>query len=101
MYWAHLKDLEDIYQPHQTITLLASAMTAEKTHPIASYSQIACVGTGLSAIALGATLKRWYDLEDIRFFEREKDCGGTWYVNSYPGLYLLSHLLSSCSLVSP
>lgn len=65
-------------------------MTIEKAHPIASYSQIACVGTGLSAIALGATLKRWYDLEDIRFFERENDCGGTWYVNSYPGLCLLS-----------
>lgn len=57
---------------------------------MASYSQIACVGTGLSAIALGATLKRWYDLEDIRFFERENDCGGTWYVNSYPGLLVVT-----------
>ncbi|KAL4894874.1 putative monooxygenase [Aspergillus ambiguus] len=53
--------------------------------PIPSYSQIACIGTGLSSIALGATLKRWYGLEDIRFFERNSDCGGTWYINSYPG----------------
>jgi cation diffusion facilitator CzcD-associated flavoprotein CzcO len=53
--------------------------------PIPSYSQIACVGTGLSAIALGATLKRWYSLEDIRFFEREREAGGTWNINRYPG----------------
>ncbi|KAI9376741.1 monooxygenase [Aspergillus egyptiacus] len=50
-----------------------------------SYSQIACVGTGLSAIALGATLKRWYSLDDIRFFDRDSDCGGTWHANTYPG----------------
>ncbi|KUL81708.1 hypothetical protein ZTR_09511 [Talaromyces verruculosus] len=54
-------------------------------YTIPSYSQVACVGTGLSAIALGATLKRWYNLEDIRFFDRQSDCGGTWYINSYPG----------------
>ncbi|KAE8408568.1 hypothetical protein BDV37DRAFT_296024 [Aspergillus pseudonomiae] len=28
------------------------------------YSQIACIGTGLSVIALGVMLKRWYSLED-------------------------------------
>ncbi|KAJ9266930.1 hypothetical protein DTO195F2_865 [Paecilomyces variotii] len=54
-------------------------------YPVPSYSQVACVGTGLSAIALGATLKRWYDNDDIRFFERQSDCGGTWFINSYPG----------------
>lgn len=56
-------------------------------YPIPSYSQVACVGTGLSAIALGATLKRWYNIDDIRFFERQSDCGGTWFINSYPGMY--------------
>ncbi|RDH14001.1 FAD/NAD(P)-binding domain-containing protein [Aspergillus niger ATCC 13496] len=50
-----------------------------------SYSQIACIGTGLSAIALGATLQRWYGFEDIRFFDRHPASGGTWYTNSYPG----------------
>lgn len=55
---------------------------------VASYSQFACVGTGLSAIALGATLKRWYQMDDIRFFERCSDCGETWHISSYPGLYL-------------
>ncbi|KAJ5341330.1 dimethylaniline monooxygenase [Penicillium brevicompactum] len=50
-----------------------------------SYSQIACVGAGLSAVALGATLQRWYGIEDIRFFERHPTTGGTWYINTYPG----------------
>ncbi|KAL3478136.1 hypothetical protein BJX99DRAFT_256688 [Aspergillus californicus] len=54
-------------------------------NPTPSYSQIACVGAGLSGIALGATLKRWYEMDDIRFFERHDDCGGTWHISSYPG----------------
>ena len=60
-------------------------MTAKTDIP--SYSQVACVGAGLSAVALGATLKRWYDLEDIRFFERHPTSGGTWYINTYPGSF--------------
>ncbi|CAI7628562.1 unnamed protein product [Penicillium manginii] len=72
-------------------------------HVSTSYSQIACIGTGLSAIALGATLKRWYDMDDIQFFERHTDCGGTWHISSYPGcacdvpsaLYSFSFALSS------
>ncbi|XRM48122.1 hypothetical protein ABZX51_011062 [Aspergillus tubingensis] len=50
-----------------------------------SYSQVACIGAGASGIALGATLKRWYGLEDIQYFERQADCGGTWHINTYPG----------------
>jgi cation diffusion facilitator CzcD-associated flavoprotein CzcO len=68
---------------------------AFKTSEIPSFSQIACVGAGLSAVALGATLKRWYDLDDIHFFERHPTSGGTWYINSYPGqLLLLSKILN-------
>ncbi|KAJ5716704.1 Flavoprotein [Penicillium malachiteum] len=52
---------------------------------VPSYSQFGCIGTGASAIALGATLKRWYQMDDIRFFEKQGDSGGTWHVNSYPG----------------
>ncbi|KAK5790837.1 hypothetical protein VI817_008124 [Penicillium citrinum] len=59
-------------------------MTSKPIDP-PSYSQVACVGAGLSAVALGATLKRWYDLEDIRFFERHPTSGGTWYISTYPG----------------
>ncbi|KAG7053128.1 dimethylaniline monooxygenase [Colletotrichum scovillei] len=50
-----------------------------------TFSQFACVGTGFSAIGLGATLKRWYGIGDIKFFERHSDLGGTWFINQYPG----------------
>lgn len=49
------------------------------------YTQFACVGTGFSGIALGATLRRWYDIGDIQFFERNDGLGGTWHANRYPG----------------
>ncbi|OCL09290.1 FAD/NAD(P)-binding domain-containing protein [Glonium stellatum] len=55
------------------------------TDQIPSFRQVACVGSGLSAVALGATLKIWYGLEDIKFFERHPVSGGTWWINSYPG----------------
>ncbi|KAB8221580.1 hypothetical protein BDV33DRAFT_190345 [Aspergillus novoparasiticus] len=66
---------------------------ASKSTDVPTYSQIACVGAGLSAVALGATLQRWYGLGDIQFFERHPTSGGTWYINSYPGErgYALSH----------
>jgi len=60
-------------------------MASPSTEVPTTYSQIACVGAGLSAVALGATLQRWYGLEDIRFFERHPTTGGTWYINKYPG----------------
>ncbi|KAF5965016.1 4-hydroxyacetophenone monooxygenase [Fusarium bulbicola] len=59
-------------------------MTSTKGSP-SSYSQFACIGAGFSGIALGATLKRWYGITDLRFFERHSDLGGTWYANKYPG----------------
>ncbi|EEU35851.1 uncharacterized protein NECHADRAFT_91586 [Fusarium vanettenii 77-13-4] len=59
-------------------------MTSEKTSR-RNYSQFACIGTGFSAICLGATLKRWYGISDIQFFERYSELGGTWFGNKYPG----------------
>ncbi|KAK1704332.1 hypothetical protein BDP67DRAFT_606482 [Colletotrichum lupini] len=56
-----------------------------KTSDTPTYSQFACVGSGFSAIGLGATLKRWYGIGDIKFFERHSDLGGTWFINQYPG----------------
>jgi cation diffusion facilitator CzcD-associated flavoprotein CzcO len=50
-----------------------------------TYSRFACIGTGLSGIGLGATLKRWYNLDDIHYFERQRQPGGTWLQNQYPG----------------
>lgn len=50
-----------------------------------TYTRFACIGTGFSGIGLGATLKRWYNISDIRFFERNASLGGTWFANRYPG----------------
>jgi cation diffusion facilitator CzcD-associated flavoprotein CzcO len=51
-----------------------------------SYSQFACIGTGFSAVGLGATLKRWYGIDDIKFFEKHETLGGTWFISQYPGM---------------
>ncbi|EFR02388.1 4-hydroxyacetophenone monooxygenase [Nannizzia gypsea CBS 118893] len=59
-------------------------VTKDSAHG-SSYSQVACIGAGMSATALGVTLKRWYQIDDIRFFERRPAAGGTWEANTYPG----------------
>ncbi|KAG4431546.1 hypothetical protein IFR05_012981 [Cadophora sp. M221] len=58
---------------------------SESPRLLPTYSKVACIGTGISAIALGAQLKRWYAFEDIQFFERHTTSAGTWWINSYPG----------------
>ncbi|KAM7205830.1 hypothetical protein V8F33_000660 [Rhypophila sp. PSN 637] len=50
-----------------------------------SYSQFSCIGAGFSGIGLGASLKRWYGITDIRIFDRHTQLGGTWYISRYPG----------------
>lgn len=55
--------------------------------PRPSYSRFACIGSGFSAIGLGATLKRWYGIDDVRFFEKHSELGGTWFANQYPGAH--------------
>ncbi|KAJ4424050.1 hypothetical protein N0V82_001297 [Gnomoniopsis sp. IMI 355080] len=63
-------------------------MTETTTNPSqepCAYTQFACIGTGFSGIGLGATLKRWYNISDIQFFERNSSLGGTWLANRYPG----------------
>lgn len=64
-------------------TTMASSHSEED--PVFSYSQFACIGTGFSAIGLGATLQRWYGITDIRFFDKQTQLGGTWHINQYPG----------------
>lgn len=55
------------------------------TKHLTSESLVACIGTGLSAIALGAQLQRWYGLTDVVFFDKYEQLGGTWWTNTYPG----------------
>lgn len=49
------------------------------------YSHFACIDSGFATIALGATLRRWHGITDVRFFERHSTLCGTWFVNTYPG----------------
>lgn len=66
-----------------------------------NYSQFACIGSGFSAIGLGATLKRWHNITDIVFFERHDQLGGTWTINRYPGnLANQRILLNACRLTA-
>ncbi|KAJ4208853.1 hypothetical protein NW759_013615 [Fusarium solani] len=51
----------------------------------AAYTRFACIGAGFSGIGLGVQLKRWYNQDDICFFERHGELGGTWWISKYPG----------------
>jgi cation diffusion facilitator CzcD-associated flavoprotein CzcO len=49
-------------------------------------SLVTCIGTGFSGICVGAQLQRWYGVDDVVFFDRQETCGGTWWINAYPGI---------------
>ena len=66
-------------------TIMTAAEDRKRDEECRSFSQFACIGSGFSAICLGATLKRWYGITDVRFFEKHSQLGGTWFVNQYPG----------------
>lgn len=61
-------------------------MSGATTKEDVTYTQFACIGTGFSGIGLGATLKRWYGITDVQLFDAASDAGGTWNVNTYPGM---------------
>lgn len=62
-----------------------AAKSSSNSNISISYTQFACIGSGFSGVALGATLKRWHGITDVRFFERHAKLGGTWFANKYPG----------------
>ncbi|GJJ08852.1 hypothetical protein Clacol_003072 [Clathrus columnatus] len=49
------------------------------------YSDLVCIGTGLSGIGLGAQLKRKLKFESMHFYDRNESYSGTWWSNHYPG----------------
>lgn len=49
------------------------------------YSKLLIVGAGMSGISAAAYYKRKYG-EDFVIYERQKELGGTWWMNSYPGM---------------
>ena len=70
----------------QSKGIMAAEIIDTKSSQGPSYSLVACIGGGMSAVALGASLRRWYGIEDIRIFERLAGSGGTWWTNTYPGM---------------
>jgi len=91
MFMSPLLDLVFLpeHNTYASLTPLIYTMGLKNDHE-PSYSQFACIGTGFSAIGLGATLKRWYNITDIQFFERDGQLGGTWNMNTYPGNYTMA-----------
>ncbi|CUS10077.1 unnamed protein product [Tuber aestivum] len=53
--------------------------------PPPKYTDVVCIGAGLSGIAVGARLKTHYPHASAHFYDRNTDLGGTWHVNTYPG----------------
>ncbi|EPS35350.1 hypothetical protein H072_11310 [Dactylellina haptotyla CBS 200.50] len=50
------------------------------------YSTVLIVGAGESGLCMGVQLKTKFNLTDFVIYERNSDIGGTWYVNTYPGV---------------
>ena len=47
---------------------------------------VGILGAGLSGVLMGIQLKR-LGLDDFVIYEKEADVGGTWFINTYPGLH--------------
>lgn len=44
------------------------------------------IGCGTAGIALGARLRSTLAYENFIIYEREQELGGTWFLNTYPGV---------------
>ena len=49
------------------------------------FSKLLIIGAGLSGISTAAYYKRKYGDDDFVIYERQKELGGTWWMNNYPG----------------
>jgi cyclohexanone monooxygenase len=63
--------------------------------PLSTNLSVGIIGAGPGGLALGILLAR-ADFHDFTIFDREDDVGGTWRINTYPGLAcdVKSHLYS-------
>ncbi|KAF8591651.1 FAD/NAD(P)-binding domain-containing protein [Ramaria rubella] len=53
--------------------------------PSPKYTEVLCIGFGLSGICLGVQLQRKFGFTDIHFYDRNSNPSGTWWANRYPG----------------
>ncbi|KAF4551122.1 Flavin-binding monooxygenase-like protein 12 [Elsinoe fawcettii] len=61
------------------------------------------IGCGTAGIALGARLRTLLKYDNFVIYEKEKEIGGTWYLNTYPGVGcdVDSHLYSYSFNLNP
>jgi len=51
-----------------------------------TYFPVVVIGAGVSGIAMGCRLKQVLGFDQFRIFERQSGIGGTWWINTYPGV---------------
>lgn len=51
-----------------------------------TYYPVLIVGAGESGIAMGCRLKEELGFDQFRIVDRQAGIGGTWHINSYPGI---------------
>jgi cation diffusion facilitator CzcD-associated flavoprotein CzcO len=51
-----------------------------------AYIPLVIIGAGESGIAMGCRLKQVLGFDQFRIFERQSGIGGTWWINTYPGI---------------
>lgn len=49
------------------------------------FSKLLIIGAGMSGISTAAYYKKKYGDDDYVIYERQKQLGGTWWMNNYPG----------------
>lgn len=49
-----------------------------------AFSTLLIIGAGMSGISTAAKFKHAYG-DDYVIYERQKELGGTWWMNTYPG----------------
>lgn len=47
--------------------------------------KIICIGAGASGLLFAYKLQRSFEKFDLTVYEKNKDIGGTWFENRYPG----------------
>ena len=77
------------------MTQLEAPLSPTNADPLPDHARIAVIGAGFSGLALGISLLG-EGIDDFVILERQRDVGGTWRDNTYPGCQcdVPSHLYS-------
>lgn len=80
----------------------ANPLTAMYQNHVTNEPHAIIIGCGTAGIALGARLRSLLRYENFIIYEREPELGGTWFLNTYPGVGcdVDSHLLGAHFAIS-